>query len=417
MGWSSMLAYILAIPFGLYDMLSAAFDLIARRRRRRYRASAVVEAAPDLVWSLMSAHDITYEGPSLRLREQPVPDAPGVYSSEVSLRGQPIATVAYERAEDAARRTLECRYRPDLSSDPAQFGETDTTLARVEPTGSDKSRVVYERTLTHRRLGTRITVPVGLRQAVWLVKTEAERRVRAARPPSFARRVLTEIGLALLAFLSFAWLVDWQDAAILLVLIALHELGHGIAMWGMGLGVRALGFVPFFGGLAVPRYPYQTQWQVGVVALAGPLFSLVPTLALVLIAGASPSRSDLHLLSEHAAVLFALVNALNLVPLSPLDGGLVLRSVLASYSPALARAGEFASVLALIGIGILLKSWIFGIVAALALLQLVQRSSLRSEQRLTRLSLGQALLLVSGYLATFGVLGSLTLRYIAALAA
>jgi membrane-associated protease RseP (regulator of RpoE activity) len=104
----------------------------------------------------------------------------------------------------------------------------------------------------------------------------------------------------------------------------------------VGLRVKGIYLVPFFGGAAVPKTAYRSQGQLGFVALMGPGFSLIPTLAL---AAAYWVTADARLLN--AIFYFAIINAVNLLPIYPLDGGLILNALLGSFSPRLARAASW----------------------------------------------------------------------------
>lgn len=128
------------------------------------------------------------------------------------------------------------------------------------------------------------------------------------------------------------------DGLVLAVLIfgsvVLHELGHALAARAFGIGTRDITLYPF-GGIAALRGEPRSPAQELVVAGAGPAVNFVlAVLALPLALGGSG-----------LAITFLVVNLgmalFNLVPAFPMDGGRVLRALLAprhGYYGATARA-------------------------------------------------------------------------------
>ena len=114
--------------------------------------------------------------------------------------------------------------------------------------------------------------------------------------------------------------------------VLLHELGHALAARQFGIGTRSITLLPI-GGVAalerMPRHPFQELW----IAVAGPLVNVV--IAAVLITGLSLSPvAGMSALGQFLGQL-ALANIVlvlfNMIPAFPMDGGRVLRSVLAMF--------------------------------------------------------------------------------------
>lgn len=142
-------------------------------------------------------------------------------------------------------------------------------------------------------------------------------------------------------------------AVALFVGIALHELGHALVAIRQGGQVKSITLM-VLGGVAQIDHENATPRQQAWMAFAGPLVSLV--LAAV---SMGLSRFDALWLDLRAALfIFGGMNLalaiFNLVPAYPLDGGRILRALLASRLPAL-RATRIAAsvgrVLALAGMG------------------------------------------------------------------
>ncbi len=195
----------------------------------------------------------------------------------------------------------------------------------------------------------------------------------ASSPWSF--RIATVSGIPVRIHITFFLLVAWvifaaqsspegMTLAILLpfvfLSVILHELGHALTARRFGVGTRDITLYPI-GGVAMltdrPK-PKQEFW----IALAGPMVNVVIAvvvgLLLWLTTGSLPQV--FAPLKEHSVLegIFA-VNVIlplfNMVPAFPMDGGRVLRSVLAMQMPE-AKATQIAAVvgqLLAVGFGML----------------------------------------------------------------
>ena len=123
---------------------------------------------------------------------------------------------------------------------------------------------------------------------------------------------------------------------LLFLCVLLHEYGHALTARRYGIGTRSITLLPI-GGLALLQSMPRDPRQEIVVALAGPAVNLaIAAVALLLIElagrpGCAP-RPRSRGKAGCCATLFAanlMLALFNLIPAFPMDGGRVLRAVLA----------------------------------------------------------------------------------------
>ena len=108
-------------------------------------------------------------------------------------------------------------------------------------------------------------------------------------------------------------------------LLFVHELGHVVALRREGIPASAPMFIPFLGAYVTLKRMPQDAWVEAKVGLAGPVFGLVSSVAVL--AAAMALDSDLL---RGAAYFGFFINLFNLIPLTPLDGG---RAAAAASTP------------------------------------------------------------------------------------
>jgi stage IV sporulation protein FB len=148
--------------------------------------------------------------------------------------------------------------------------------------------------------------------------------------------------LLLLAWLAWSYYSQGGSAAaaervffILLLFgcVLLHEFGHAIAAKGFGINTPDITLLPIGGVARLERMPEKPSQEL-IVALAGPAVNVAIALGLFVIVGTSGitdtrSVEDPNLLTKLMVINVWLV-LFNLLPAFPMDGGRVVRALLAT---------------------------------------------------------------------------------------
>jgi Zn-dependent protease len=121
---------------------------------------------------------------------------------------------------------------------------------------------------------------------------------------------------------AYSWLFSIEFAIALILCLVFHEYGHIKAMKYFGLKTKGIYLIPFVGGLALSDDKINTRWQDIVISIMGPFFGLILSIACLV----GYWITDLEILAG-LAVFNALLNLFNMLPVLPLDGGHVLKSI------------------------------------------------------------------------------------------
>jgi len=115
---------------------------------------------------------------------------------------------------------------------------------------------------------------------------------------------------------------DIKKMAILVVVLLIHELGHFLAMKFFRYTDVKMFFIPFLGALVTGEKEEVSQKQRAIILLAGPVPGILIG-AVLYYAGVQTGNRDFL----STASIFIFLNAANLLPLTPLDGGRLIQTL------------------------------------------------------------------------------------------
>lgn len=172
------------------------------------------------------------------------------------------------------------------------------------------------------------------------VRTEKDIERQTPEVPVVKQQKLSFVGLASLSFkllksakvikvvlagasvAAYSWLFSLQFALALIACLVFHEYGHIRAMKYFGMKTKGIYLIPFMGGLALSDEKINTRWQDVVISIMGPTFGLFMSIASLIAYHVTG-----NIFFAGLAAFNALLNLFNLLPILPLDGGHILKSI------------------------------------------------------------------------------------------
>lgn len=227
--------------------------------------------------------------------------------------------------------------------------------------------------------------------AQWL---DTEAAAAANQPQKWRTFALTALAFIGLGYFFFDG--GWSFLAALMLVLLVHELGHYAAMRAFGYRDLSIFFLPLLGAAAAGHKDTAPPWQQLVILFAGPLPGLLLAVAggIAYIAtlgsdGATTLPPWALSFGLELIVIALVINALNLLPIMPLDGGRIAELLFFSRFPR-ASFVFFGAGVAALGAGALaLGDPILGVLATVLALSLPFQWRLARISRTLRPHFGQ----------------------------
>ncbi|WP_322804624.1 site-2 protease family protein [Vibrio alfacsensis] len=206
-----------------------------------------------------------------------------------------------------------------------------------------------------------------------------------------------KVALASASLAAYSWLFSIEFALALVACLVFHEYGHIRAMKYFGMRTKGIYLIPFLGGLALSDEKINTRWQDVVISIMGPFFGLVLSIVLTIVYWMTG-----EVVFAGLAVFNALLNLFNLLPILPLDGGHVLKSITFSMNSWIGLVGSILAAFLGIYISYTFGLTLLGFLLMMGMLEVVMEWRTRHHSHLLPLTrYGQAFSLV-WYLVSVG---------------
>lgn len=144
----------------------------------------------------------------------------------------------------------------------------------------------------------------------------------ATAPPQPSVSLLARIMLALVSYAVYAFILGPWLAAGFMALFFVHEYGHLRMANRQQLQHDGICFYPLIGAVIILKEQPKHAADEAHIGLAGPLWGTVALLPVVIVALVTGSAAWTTL-----AFLAAILNLVNLLPVSPLDGGRIMAAI------------------------------------------------------------------------------------------
>lgn len=168
----------------------------------------------------------------------------------------------------------------------------------------------------------------------------------------------------------------------LAIIVFIHELGHYFAMKLFRYQDLSIFFIPLLGAMAGGSKEKISQKEKGIVLLAGPVPGIIIGVIIFLIAGDTGNYSLSRL-----SYAFVLINALNLLPIYPLDGGQLLKTLFLGSREIVSTIFVVCSIVLMAAYAVYNREWFLLIIPYFFVVRMLQqrqvtkiRSRLRQEQ-------------------------------------
>lgn len=228
-----------------------------------------------------------------------------VYEFELTQHGQPLAIEPGEQVNIETKTVI--RLETDLVWQPFRLDYRLLQDDEVITQGSRSEKDIERQTPE---------VPAIKQQKLSLVGL-ASLGFKLLKSAKVIKVVLAGASIA-----AYSWLFSFQFALALIACLVFHEYGHIRAMKYFGMKTKGIYLIPFMGGLALSDEKINTRWQDVVISIMGPTFGLLMSIGSLI-----AYHTTGNVFFAGLAAFNALLNLFNLLPILPLDGGHILKSI------------------------------------------------------------------------------------------
>lgn len=166
--------------------------------------------------------------------------------------------------------------------------------------------------------------------------------------------------------LTFSLLLnDYQIIGLLIIVLLLHELGHFFFMKQFGYTKLQMYFIPFLGAMVQGEKQIYSQKESTFMLLAGPIPGIIIGFILL-----NYGINEEYNFILQLSVLLIFLNILNLLPVSPLDGGQVVKILFFYKKPIVELIINVFVSIAFVALGLWLNIWLLTIFGVLFIVKI-----------------------------------------------
>ena len=245
--------------------------------------------------------------------------------------------------------------------------DMNTRVINIRITKEEKLLAEYVKSMDH-------LVPEWVKKIDQLEEDSGEDEA----PENSKKKVLYGLISLAAAMLIWSFMFSWVYALVLIIVLLIHELGHYTAMAILGYKKKGILFAPPLGAVAYGVKKNEIEKEKLIVLLSGPLPGIL--IGLVLFFSNIPLFSEQ--LTKGLALQFLIINYINLLPISPLDGGKIVEIVFLHKFPKVQLLLAGLGLLFIGGYGIISGSFIMILVALIFAFLLYGRiHELKNEEK------------------------------------
>lgn len=175
-------------------------------------------------------------------------------------------------------------------------------------------------------------------------------------------------------YLIFKW--DFTYILVLAGVLLLHEIGHYIAMRIFKYKDLGIFFIPLLGAFASGSKTNISQKQNVIILLAGPLPGVI--IGLILYYYGLRDENEFLIRTSN---IFIFLNLFNLLPIMPLDGGRIIKSMFFENNEIINKIFIFISIAVLTLYSLSSHSYFLLIIPVLLILQLSTQAQIKNVKR------------------------------------
>lgn len=189
------------------------------------------------------------------------------------------------------------------------------------------------------------------------------------QPANVWLRSLTSLALYLI--LGNYFFPSYKMLLLITAIVVIHEMGHFLAMKYYRYSELGIFFIPLLGAYVSGTKREVSQLQSAVILLAGPLPGIILGIVFYLVdSNSTNGYYPFNISLSHIALLFILLNLINLLPVYPLDGGQILNRVFLDEESIISKVFIFISAAFMCWVAWKLNFYVLLIFPAMMLLRL-----------------------------------------------